>query len=168
MMGGHGASLPRRDRMIRENVHDTYKLGGKLPEPTRCPRCRAIYVDGRWTWNYAAGGSLAASERICSACHRIADNYPAGEVTLSGTFLAAHKDEILGLARNLEETEKAEHPMNRIIAVREVADQVQITTTDVHLPRRIGKAIQSAWGGELDIHFDEEGYFTSITWDRDG
>lgn len=156
---------PRRDRKLEERVHDTYKLGGKLREPTRCPRCKALYVRGRWTWNNDEHPDEA--EQICSACHRVADNYPAGEVTLTGSFLASHKDEIVALARHLEETEKSEHPLNRIIAVKDVKDQLLITTTDTHLPARIGKAIQHAWDGELDIHFDKEGYFTSITWHRD-
>jgi hypothetical protein len=57
--------------------------------------------------------------------------------------------------------------MNRIIDIRDLDDQIKVTTTDVHLPRRTGKAIQGAWGGTLDIHFDEEGYRTRIIWQRD-
>ena len=70
-------------------------------------------------------------------------------------------------ARNLEQTEKDEHAENRIIAIRESGNEMLITTTDVHLPRRIGKAIEQAFEGKLDIHFDKDGYFTSITWHRD-
>lgn len=158
-------AAPGRRKYLKERVHDTYKLAGKLHEPSRCPRCNAVYVNGRWTWDDAV---QAPAEEVCSACHRIADNYPAGEITLSGGFLATHKDEIVSLARNIEKAENAEHPLNRIIAIRDLASQMQITTTDVHLPRRIGKSVQSAWDGDLDIHFDEEGYFTSITWHRDG
>lgn len=156
---------PRRDRTVAEQIHDTYKLGGKLGEPTRCPECRALYVRGRWTWSDDVHPDEA--EQMCSACHRIADNYPAGEVTLTGSFLASHKDEIVALARNLEEAEKSEHPLNRIIDVKDTKGHLLITTTDVHLPARIGRAIQRAWDGELDIHFDKEGYFASITWHRD-
>lgn len=158
-------SPERRDRLIKERIHDTYKLRRKLAEPTRCPQCGALYAQGRWTWpQHPVEG---ADEQLCSACHRINDNYPAGELTLSGAFLEQHKGEIIGLARNLEAAEKAEHPMNRIIEIRDLAGELLITTTDVHLPARIGKAVQSAWEGALDIHFDEEAYFTSIVWRRD-
>lgn len=34
--------------------------------------------------------------------------------------------------------------MNRIIDIRDLDDQIKVTTTDVHLPRRIGKAIDVA------------------------
>lgn len=155
----------RHDRLLRERVHDTYKLLGKLSEPTRCPQCGAVYHRGRWSWT--AEASESADEQMCSACHRINDHYPAGEVTISGTFAIEHKDEILNLARNIEATETREHPMNRIIDIRDLDDEIQLNTTDVHLPRRIGKAIQDAFDGCLDIHFDEDGYFTSIVWKRD-
>ncbi len=154
----------RRDRLIRERVHDTYKLPGKLREPTRCPQCGACFYRGRWTWTHAPEGEV--SEQLCSACQRTNDQYPAGEVTFRGDFAMRHKEEILNLARNLEAVEKSEHPMNRIMGIRDLGDEIQLTTTDVHLPRRIGKAVQQAFEGELDVHFDEGGYFTTIVWVR--
>ena len=39
-----------------------------------------------------------------------------------------------------------------------------ITTTDIHLPRRIGQALHSAYKGSLDVHYDEEGYFIRVHW----
>lgn len=155
----------RKDRLIEESVHDTYKLRGKLSEPTRCPQCGAVYQKGRWHWAVETRSDV--QEQICSACHRINDNYPAGEITLTGGFQSEHKDEIIALARNLESTEKEEHPLNRIIAITESDEGIVITTTDVHLPRRIGKAIQQAYEGELSIHFDKSGYFTRIDWMRE-
>ncbi len=155
----------RRDKLIEERVHDTYKLKQKLSEPTLCPECGAVYHNGRWTW--AEEPPQDAEKVVCSACHRAKDNYPAGEVTLTGDLLQQNKEEIIRLVRNLETTENSEHPLNRIIAIRDIDDSVLITTTDVHLPRRIGKAIQKAFHGKLDIHFDKAGYFTSITWESD-
>lgn len=155
----------RRDRMLQEHIHDTYKLRGKLSEPTRCPQCKAVYHKGRWSWTSEAPAD--AHEELCSACHRVNDNYPAGEITLAGEFVGAHKEEIKGLARHIEQLENSEHPMNRIIDVRDQEDGLLITTTDVHLPNRIAEAIQSAWNGELETHFDDEGYFTSIVWRRE-
>ena len=155
----------RMDRLIEERVHDTYQHRGTLTEPTRCPQCGAVYHNGRWQW--AVEPPRDAHEHICSACHRVNDNYPAGEVTLSGSFLRRHKDEIVSLVRNLESIEKKDHPLNRIIAILDSEEGILITTTDVHLPQRIGKAIQRAFKGQLDIHFDKGGYFTSITWQRE-
>lgn len=155
----------RHDRLIREQIHDTYKLPGKLKEPTCCPQCGACFHKGRWTWTEAPEAEV--TEQLCSACQRCNDKYPAGEVTFRGSFAISHKDEILKLAKNLEAVEKAEHPMNRIMEIRDLGDEIQLTTTDVHLPRRIGTAVEQAWEGLLDVHFDKGGYFTTIVWERD-
>lgn len=155
----------RRDRLLREQVHDTYKQRGQLKEPTRCPGCGAVYRKGRWSWTAEVDDD--AHETLCSACHRIEDKYPAGEVVLEGGFAMRHKDEILNLVRKTEATENKDHPMNRIIEIRELGEQLLLTTTDTHLPRRIGKAVQAAWKGSLDIHFDAGGHFTRIAWRRD-
>jgi hypothetical protein len=34
------------------------------------------------------------------------------------------------------------------------------------LPRRIGHALESAWDGKLDTHYDEAGYFARVAWER--
>ena len=157
---------PRRpDRLLREQIHDTYRPRGRLKEPTRCPECGAVYHKGRWSWTAESGGDVA--EELCSACRRIADAYPAGEVMVEGAFVPSHKNEILNLVRNVEAVESKEHPMNRIMAINAVDGGLHITTTDVHLPRRIGKALRDAWEGTLDVHFDDEGCFTRIVWNRD-
>mgnify|MGYP001821816295 FL=1 len=157
--------LERRDRQLKEEVHDVYKQSGQLKGPARCPECSAVYHKGRWSWTAQADDE--ANKIVCASCRRIADNYPAGEVSLEGAFVTRHKDEILNLMRNIEVAENREHPMNRIIDIRQAHNQLLVTTTDVHLPRRIGKAVQKAWEGSLDVHFDKGGYFTRITWCRE-
>jgi len=159
---------PRQQRQIRnlrERTHDTYKLPGKLPEPTVCPQCGASYRKGRWTWKALPAG--AVHEQLCQACQRINDRYPAGEVSILGAFVAAHKEEIINLAQNTEQKEKSEHPLNRIMNIEQIDDGIRITTTDTHLPRRIAEAIDSAWNGDLDMHYDKEGCFIRLSWRRD-
>ena len=155
----------RQDRLIRERVHDPYKARLKMPDPAVCPECNAVYENGRWHWGAAPE---AASETTCQACQRILDKYPAGELTLRGDFLWQHRAEILHLARNQEELEKGEHPLNRIMAIEEEGDATVITTTDIHLPRRIGEALYDAYEGELDFHYEEEAYLIRVSWRRDG
>jgi hypothetical protein len=103
---------------------------------------------------------------MCSACLRIRDKYPAGFLTLSGPYLQEHKTDIINLARNEEAAENAEHALHRIMAVEEQADRVCITTTDIHLPRRIGEALYRAHRGELDFHYEEEGNLLRVSWQR--
>lgn len=155
----------RQNRFLKEHVHDPYKLGHKLAEPTRCPRCGAVYEHGRWAWSNPPSGEV--HETLCQACHRIEDGYPAGELVVDGAFALEHRDEIEGLARNIEQSENAEHPLHRIMGIAERDGGLVVTTTDVHLPRRIGHALENAWQGELEIHYDEEGYFARAHWQRD-
>lgn len=158
---------PRRmDRRIAEHVHDPYKTRLKLPEPTVCPDCGAVYHEGRWRWPSAPPPDDAHRE-TCQACHRIHDKYPAGWVTMAGDFARAHRDEIIHLARHNEEAEKAEHPLHRIMDISEADGGLEITTTDIHLPRRIGEALRHAFHGALEFHYDEETYRLRVHWTRD-
>lgn len=154
---------PRRDRAIHERVHDTYKTRAKLPEPTVCPKCGAVFHKGRWTWETQPAQAHA---EMCPACHRIQDKYPAGFLTLEGPFLQEHKEELLHLARNEETKEKGEHPLHRIIHMEEKDESILITTTDIHLPRRIGEALRRAYEGELDFHYIEESNILRVRWKR--
>ena len=155
----------RRDRLIRERVHDPYKTRLKLPEPSLCPECGAVFENGRWHWPKLPPEQ--PNEALCQACHRIKDDYAAGELTLRGSFLEDHKNEILNLARHVEELEKGEHPLHRIMAIDEGDGDVVIRTTDIHLPRRIGQAVANAYEGAFDFTYDEAGYFLRATWHRD-
>jgi hypothetical protein len=157
-------NLPRRDRLIRERVHDPYKTRLKLREPTVCPQCGAVYHRGRWTWANVTPED--AAEELCQACHRINDGYPAGEVVLSGDYIENHREEILNLARNVERLENGEHPLHRIIEIQARESDILITTTDIHLPRRIGQALFDAWEGNLNMHYDDEGYIIRVEWKR--
>ena len=57
--------------------------------------------------------------------------------------------------------------MSRIIDIVEFADKTVVTTTDIHLPRRIGHALEHAFKGKLETHYNEEEYFIRIQWRRD-
>lgn len=154
---------PRRDRRIQEYEHDAYKNKGKLKEPTACTQCEAVYHKGRWTWNPKPA---KAHETLCPACHRIKDHYPQGFLTLKGSFLAEHHEEILGLIRNEEMKEKGEHPLSRIMNIEQGEVATIITTTDRHLPRRMGEALHHAYEGVFDFHYDQDGEFIRVFWER--
>ena len=158
-----GFQMLRREQLLQELVHDTYKSGHKLPEPTRCPGCGALFHKGRWTWDAAPPG---AHEQSCPACHRIHDDFPAGYVALGGAFLAGHRDEILRLVKNCEEKEKAEHPLERIMAIRNAGDGIEVTTTGIHLAREIAERLHHAYQGELAFHYNEEDHLVRASWSR--
>ena len=83
---------------------------------------------------------------------------------LHGNFAMEHTAEMIRLARHQEEIEKAEHPLNRIMSIEEEKQRIVISTTDIHLPRRIGETLRRAFHGEVDTHFEEDGYFVRVDW----
>jgi len=148
-------------RAQQDHLLDPYQKQAKLTDGAVCIRCGAVYHEGRWTWSPRPQPS---HETECPACRRIADEAPAGSVLLQGAFAREHKDEIIGLARHQEEAEKQEHPLNRIIAISDEAEGIVVTTTDIHLPRRIGEAVKRAFHGDLDMHFDDNAFFARVVW----
>jgi NMD protein affecting ribosome stability and mRNA decay len=144
-----------------DHILDPYQRQQKLDDDTVCPQCGAVYRQGRWQWGARPENS---HEALCPACRRINDKFPAGVVELRGALGRQQKEEIVRLARHQEEAEKGEHPLNRIITIDEDADGIVINTTDIHLPRRIGEAVERAFHGNLNEVFDEGGYFVRVNW----
>ena len=159
------AAGPRRwGRAQSRSVTDPYTAMKKLHEPTACPLCGAVYHAGHWQWMERPA---RAHEELCPACHRIKDEFPAGELTIRGQFAAQHRDEIRQIILRQQEIEKSEHPLNRIMKINETDEAIVVTTTEIHLPRRIAEALKSAFDGELELDYDEDGYFLRVSWHRD-
>jgi hypothetical protein len=146
-----------------DHIVDPYQRQRKLHEPTVCPQCNAVFHDGTWQW---MAPPVDAEQERCPACRRIDEKLPAGIVTLSGPIVARQSAEVLHLVRHQEELEKREHPMNRIIGIEQEPDKITVTTTDVHLPRRIGEAMRHAFHGHLELDYDKATYFVRVDWSR--
>jgi hypothetical protein len=159
---GFTSGSARADRLIQERNHNPYKMRHKLAEPTVCPDCNAVFQAGRWHW--AKNWPLDAHRETCEACRRTKDHYPAAEVTLKGGAVRLHKAEMLNLARNLEKLEIAEHPLHRIMKIEERPNRVVISTTDLHLARRIGQAICHAHKGKVNWQYSKESCFARVNW----
>lgn len=153
----------RRDRLLQEQSHDPYQLRAKLPEPTACPQCGAVFRNGRWSWGDAPA---QAHHETCPACHRLNDRFPAGFVSLDGGFFAAHRDEILALVRHEEQRERQAHPLKRLMAIEDHDGGVMVTTTDVHLARGIADALHHAYQGELEFHYRPDDNLLRVHWTR--
>ena len=154
----------RRDRLLQEAEHDSYKTRGKLPDPTICTHCGAVFRGGRWQWGVMAPAD--AHRANCPACWRVQDHYPAGFVFLEGDFLLAHREEIGHLVRNEAERQRAEHPLKRVMAIDESETGLRVSTTDIHLARAIGEAVHHAYQGQLEFHYNPEGALLRVHWSR--
>lgn len=153
----------RHLQFLDDTRHDPYQEREKLSEPTVCESCGAVYHQGRWQWGAPPANAAAAT---CSACRRIKEDNPAGYVSIEGPFSRSHRDEVVNLVRNIESREKAEHPLQRIMSVDEQGDDLLVTTTDIHLARDIGKALEDAYKGDMDFHYNKDEYLLRIRWRR--
>jgi hypothetical protein len=158
-----GQERQRKDRTIEEVVHDPYQERHKPREPAACPSCGAVFNHGRWQW---MPKPAEAHDHLCPACRRMQEKFPAGYVTLEGEFFDAHRDEILHLARNEEQRAKGDHPLERIMDIQQEGGKTVVSTTDLHLARRIGDAVHHAYQGTLDIKYSPDEYLVRVFWQR--
>jgi len=156
--------MRRRDKGIKQKRHDVYKHRGKLNEGTICSTCGVVFSKGRWVWHYEGETD---KQITCPACQRIKDGYPAGFIELSGEFFEENRAEIINLVRNVEEAQKQDHPMQRIIRIHKDRDgSTQIETTEVNLARRIGDSISRAYQGEYSFQYADNYNRIRIQWTR--
>ena len=155
----------RRNRLVQDYEHDTYKLRGKLKEPTVCTGCGVLFHKGRWSWGPVPAGAAPVT---CPACHRIRDKYPMGLVTITGTFTEDLSEQVLAVIHNAEAQEKQEHALARIMGIERRPQGFVVSTTDAHLPRRIGRSLHKAYQGELHFEYDHEEDFVRVSWTNGG
>ena len=157
--------LPKHDAGLRSanDEDDPYRAAAKPPEPTTCPQCHATFNEGRWSWDKPPEDSY---EQLCPACQRIQDEFPAGYVMIKGEFIKQHRDEIIALLKSKEDREKADHPLQRIMAIEDVREGLQVTTTDSHLARGIGEALHDAYKGDLKLKYSRDENLLRAVWKR--
>jgi NMD protein affecting ribosome stability and mRNA decay len=142
------------------------EVGGKHREIAACPRCGASYRKGRWTWETAPVGS---HELVCPACERIESRYPAGVLHVGGEFARAHRDELLHLIRHVEERERGDHPLKRIMEIADEGSGFTVSATDGKLALAFGRALEKAYDGELEHPptTSEKENLVRVRWTRD-
>lgn len=142
---------------------DSYRDDLRLANFAECPRCGAVYVAGRWTWQARREGAQA---HLCPACRRIEERLPGGYLAINGAFAAANRGQILSLIDARAVRERDEHPLQRLMSIDAKIDELRVATTDGRLARTLGRAIESAFKGELRVRCGEDGV-TRVAWRRD-
>jgi hypothetical protein len=142
------------------------------PGPRVCERCGAAYQKRRWTLAgtpQAEGVKLAApAKTICPACRMAIEGQFAGEVRLSGPFLATHHADIETLLHREAERAAEDNPMARILALTlEAPDRLIVRTSTEHLAKRLGDALHGAYHGTVHYEFSHENKFAHVTWTRE-
>jgi NMD protein affecting ribosome stability and mRNA decay len=140
------------------------------PEPTVCGICGAVYKKRRWVANN--GDTLSkelgsARVTLCPACKRKKEGVPSGYLLASGSFLAAHREEIEHLLRNEAARAAEDNPLAQVMDWKGKGKGLTLTTTTEHLAQRLGHALEKAFDGEVQYDFSHENKLARVSWHRD-
>jgi NMD protein affecting ribosome stability and mRNA decay len=134
-----------------------------LLEPTVCPQCDAIFMEGRWRWGPVP---VSAYQAICPACDRIERHDPAGYLTLGGSYLREHFDNMLAWVNEQAERKRRENPLLRMMDIERGDERVRIATTDVRLAHFLGAAVHHHYQGHLRYFHEAAGERLQVYWTR--
>lgn len=150
---------------------DSYLPRGGCQKVSVCGGCHSVYMKKRW---YADPGlyetmkkNRDAVQAVCPACLKIRDNFPGGIVTLKGSYVISHKQELLNLVRNEEDRARGFNPLERVMSVRENGfGKLVISTTNEKLAQRLGRAIKKAFHGEVAYNWSHDNKLVRVDWER--
>lgn len=160
----------RLDRGL--STADPYRADLSLPEPSICERCQAVWRKGKWSLDEELRKEVLRFKKpykvVCPACRRAEEGYPAGVIYLRGSFLLAHKDQILNTIRNEEAAALVRNPLDRVIRIEDRGKEgIVIETASERLATKLGRAVEKACSGELKIRFSEQEKLVRVYWSRD-
>ncbi len=146
-------------RGVRAGERKTLPPKKKEGQAQVCSGCGLVHHMGRW---YRGAPPLTeVRETLCPACTAIARRRPGGTVRIHGD-LFAERDEIAGLIANAEAAESAEHPLERLIAFDSDPKGMRVTTTGIHLARRIAHGLRRRFHRRLRVAYDQDAALFTI------
>ncbi|MDH7570567.1 MAG: BCAM0308 family protein [Armatimonadota bacterium] len=170
----HSPNAGRRGPVpTRRNVEDTgdpYLPNHTHPGKAVCRECQAVFHDDRWSLDPAAREKALRGGGVqyvtCPACQKIRDRVPGGLFTLSGDFVAEHREEILNLIRNEDMRARNVNPLERVMEISEEGSEMVVTTTNEKLAQRLGRAVHRAYGGHVEYQWLADAKQARVRWSR--
>ena len=139
-------------------------------EPSICTTCKAVFHRKRWTHDSETYRKLELSPKTnkltCPACQKVDAGYAEGIVTLRGSYLWEHEEEIRHILKNEENKAYAKNPLERIIRMTRQKDELVIETTEEKLAEHLGKVLHRAHQGELKISWAGNPDMCRVSWER--
>ncbi|NOT29747.1 MAG: ATPase [Planctomycetes bacterium] len=157
----HPGQKKDRPRGVTSRSPGVHARGAKAAGALVCGDCGVVQHRGKWNWG--APPLVQLSKGRCPACQRVRERYPAGTLRLPAHFLA-HRQEVLQLIRNVEATEKLEHPLERLMAVEDSDGCLVVTTTGVHLARRIAHKLAKRFHAKPRIRYADDEELVHVDW----
>lgn len=147
---------------------DPYAMLKAPKGPVVCRSCQAIYSGKRWYLDRVEASHLLAARTtrtiLCPACQKIRDDYPEGIVTLKWPSLRAHEIEIRNLIANVEERAMSINPLERIMKITRVGEDLEVLTTSDQLAQRLGRELVKAYKGRVTTRWAHQDVLARVTW----
>ena len=135
-----------------------------------CAVCHAQYRNKRWYLDEEAFDKAkrqgAVKDVKCPACLKIEDGYYEGVFVLSGDYLWQHEEEICRLLKHEEAKARVKNPLERMLVMEKRDNQLVIETTEEKLAEHLGRAMQKAHQGELQVQRGEDNSICRVHWER--
>jgi len=151
-----------------EKVKPVEAATRRLPEPTVCERCGAVFQ--RRSWNTERAPSPAALARarwrVCPACKQQAAQEWYGRVRLRGGFVAAHEDELRQRIANVASRARSTQSQRRVVSVERDGDGLEVLTTSQKLAHRIVHELRKAFRGRASYTWSDDRTLEAV-WERE-
>jgi hypothetical protein len=158
----HPGQKMDRPRGVTSRSPGNHGRDGKSPGAFVCDDCGVVQHAGKWYWGAPPLAPIVSG--CCPACKRVRERYPAGTLRLPKSLPASRAD-IVHLAENVEKGERSEHPLERIMGIADVDGRMVITTTGIHLARKIAHKLAKLFHSKPTIHFAEDEGRMQADWD---
>ena len=157
----HPGQKKDRPRGVAQRNPEVYRKATKPSGAQRCTECGLVEYRGRWSRR--APGRLRLADGLCPACRRVRERYPAGTVRVPKK-LCGDRDALVRLIRNTEKAEAAEHPLERLMDIKESGGNLVVTTTGVHLARQVAHQLARQFHRKPHFRYAEGESLVRVDW----
>jgi NMD protein affecting ribosome stability and mRNA decay len=141
---------------------------GRLPEPSLCERCGAVFSGRVWRRDRKVTGALLERSRWvrCPACTQAAAESGFGRVRIRGRYALAHEEPIRRRLANVASRAARTQPERRISTIDRRDDAIEVITTSQKLAHRIVHELKKVFRGRASYAWSDDGTLFA-TWERE-
>jgi NMD protein affecting ribosome stability and mRNA decay len=147
-----------RSGVASGKVSAAERRGGRLPEPSGCERCGALFRRRVWRSDVAVSASVLDRVRwtVCPACELQQEQRAFGRVLIR-SVTTADEDAVRRRVRNVATRAAATQPQRRLLSMERHGDGLEILTTSQKLSHRIVRELRKTFGGIARYAWSDDG-----------
>jgi NMD protein affecting ribosome stability and mRNA decay len=140
---------------------------GRLPEPSGCERCGAIFSRRVWRRRRKATGALLEKIKwtTCPACKQASAGVGQGRVLIRGPYAELHEEAVRRRIENVAARAAFTQPERRVSSIERREGTLEVLATSQKLAHRIVHELRKAFGGRASYAWSDDGTLFA-TWQR--